>query len=70
MARLDACSFGVNMKSSKKQNSRSKLALHKTTLRTLSAVQLSEVAGGDILNSVGRFCVRTIATQQDPCLNG
>lgn len=58
------------MKSSKNQNARSKLTLHKTTLRTLSAIELSEIAGGDILNSVGRFCVRTIATQQDPCLNG
>jgi hypothetical protein len=58
------------MKSSKNQNSRSKLILRKTTLRTLSTTQLSEIAGGDILNSVGRFCVRTIATQQDPCLNG
>ena len=53
------------------KNSRSKLTLNKTTLRTLSAIELSEVAGGDILNSVQvRFCVRTINTQQDPCNNG
>ena len=59
------------MKPAKKLNSRSKLTLHKTTLRTLSAIELSEIAGGDILNSVQvRFCVRTIATQQDPCLDG
>jgi hypothetical protein len=58
------------MKSSKNQNSRSKLTLHKTTLRALSAVELGNVAGGDILKSVGKFCVRTIATQQDPCPNG
>jgi hypothetical protein len=58
------------MKSSKNHESRGKLTLSKTTLRTLSTVELSEIAGGDILNSVGRFCVRTIATQQDPCLNG
>ena len=56
------------MKSSKKP---SKLTLQKSTLRTLSAMQLSEVAGGDILNSVQvRFCVRTINTAQDPCQNG
>ena len=58
------------MKSSKNQDSRTKLTLRKITLRTLGAAQLSEIAGGDILNSVGRFCVRTIATQQDPCVNG
>jgi hypothetical protein len=53
------------------KNSRGKLTLNKTTLRTLSAIELSEVAGGDILNSVFvRFCVRTINTQQDPCNNG
>ena len=58
------------MKSSKKPT-HTKLTLHKTTLRTLSAIQLSEVAGGDILNSVQvRFCVRTINTEQDPCQNG
>ncbi len=59
------------MKPLKKSGSKTKLTLQKTTLRTLSAMQLSDVAGGDILNSVQvRFCVRTINTAQDPCNNG
>jgi hypothetical protein len=56
------------MKSSK--NSRSKLILNKTTVRALGTTELALVAGGDILNSIGRFCVRTLVTQQDPCVNG
>jgi hypothetical protein len=60
--------FGVIMKPSKNSSSKTKLTLQKTTLRMLSAMHLSEVAGGDILNSVQvRFCVRTINTAQDPC---
>lgn len=53
------------------KNARHKLTLNKTTLRTLGAIELSEVAGGDILNSVQvRFCVPKINTQDDPCVNG
>jgi hypothetical protein len=70
MAHSMRARLGVVMKPTKKLSSRSKLILHKTTLRMLRANELSVIAGGDILNSVGRFCVRTIATQQSPCPNG
>jgi hypothetical protein len=52
------------MKSSKIQKSQRKLTLEKTTLRTLDAVQLSQVAGGE---ETWRACPRELNTVQDPC---
>ena len=53
------------------KNSRRKLTLNKTTLRTLSALELSEVAGGDILNSVFvRYCVPMTNSLQETCHDG
>jgi hypothetical protein len=52
------------MKSTMIQNARRKLKLEKATLRTLDAVDLSQVAGG---NETFRNCPREINTVQDPC---
>lgn len=52
------------MKSSKTLNARRKLQLEKTTLRTLDALDLSRVAGGE---ETFRACPREINTVQDPC---
>jgi hypothetical protein len=54
-------------KSFKNRNSQRKLMLEKTTLRTLDALDLSQVAGGE---ETFRACPREINTVQDPCHNG
>jgi hypothetical protein len=52
------------MKSSKILKAQRKLQLEKTTLRTLDALDLGRVAGGE---ETFRACQRELNTVQDPC---